>query len=839
MKLKRWQLFLPLGAVLAWCVNYQVNQWAGNGPQDTSPGPPRKIIKYFATPWQSEAQFLVTAICSDLTGMVVWAGTSRSLGPEFRVEVTPQGEFSAYHPGFHLRAKLGAGKTVEADLKIEHSIWDPQAYVEWCQQVAEAVALQPGASGSASGSDKVIERLTDPQPKVLASLDRELSESGLQHMKEPEWHEQAALLVGSLALREPQGYFFELRRPLCRMTAHLALASWMRGKQQPSVCYQLARATLACLYRREDEANACLKDLPEAGAVGAWKRALTIRTTFDYRTSQPPGTLLEERERFQAEFTVGSCDGAWQHRRLQPGWEQLSDWTRLAYSKMSHTRDEPGVGTGHQLLELGMPAEMREVQQVWEGEGWGKPKELTEFVNAHPGWCLGGTLDKPQVAVLGKGLWGGFAQRQMCHVLAGNHHFLEDSWSVPEEARRFRAKVEKLSGKWELYPFLLRQLAVDEATYHRAVDTAGAVIRGNPERVPSYAFNSLFYPPEGLWRYTTPAITVLNEWHRNNPLPGTAYDLHPRMNHPSFINRNDFVTTLEELQAASPHDPVLYGHLLKTYENKGAPASPERLKAILDPVVSYNAEAAARLAMYGKLSQAESDKYLAIAAELNPRYYATVLERLEAAGDGSRYEETFKKWLAAEPDAVTLSNMCRPMVLIYEKSGRKAEATALAEQAADAYSATGLGTKGDLLESRGDTAGALDCYARIAERYDDRGPLLGGLLRMAQKSPSLQPRLKQVCQQVSFSPSKFQAPADSSPPHSGLEVTANMADLKEGDIVVAIRGYRVENESQYLLVRDFSLFEPFSLVVFRKGKYEELGPFEAGHRFGNLQDYSG
>lgn len=75
-------------------------------------------------------------------------------------------------------------------------------------------------------------------------------------------------------------------------------------------------------------------------------------------------------------------------------------------------------------------------------------------------------------------------------------------------------------------------------------------------------------------------------------------------------------------------------------------------------------------------------------------------------------------------------------------------------------------------------------------------------------------------------------------PDRGVLVTSDVDRLREGDIIVAIRGYRVESEAEYGLIRETEPFGEFDLVLFRAGKYLTFGPFRARRRFGNLQDYS-
>ena len=70
-------------------------------------------------------------------------------------------------------------------------------------------------------------------------------------------------------------------------------------------------------------------------------------------------------------------------------------------------------------------------------------------------------------------------------------------------------------------------------------------------------------------------------------------------------------------------------------------------------------------------------------------------------------------------------------------------------------------------------------------------------------------------------------------------MTSDVEDLQKGDVIVAVRGYLAETQDHYVQLRDLEIFSDFRMVVFRQGKYLELGPYPGHHRFGNLKDYQG
>ena len=833
--------FILLGVVLLGCMAFQIFAWMGIPllPEDSDSSPPRPRRKrppVFQGAWQDESQYIITTISSDIAEMMYFAAQHKGLGPDFLVKV------SRAKGRYQLRANLGSLGQVQCALVLDRAIWDPSLYQPWCQALAQQLKPFP-PQHPVHDSDALIQKLTDPRPQVLASVDAQLSKSGLDQMGNPEWHDQAALLLGAQALREAPGLFFQIRHELCRLTSHLAMANFLRGSASPSVCHQLAQATMICLYGKENQTDMILQKVSDVGPPGAWKRAIQMRLTGDYRigrgVSRP--TLLEERERFQADYSTRSCGLAWKSRPSLPEWQDLADWTRLANTTRINHNDTPGVNIGHQLLERGVLSELKEMSQVWAGEGWGllQPAQREAFLNARPQRCVTGPSAKPQLQVLGRGLWGAFLQRHLCHTIYSDYQFLDSQLAVPQAAAQYRQQADKLASKLRLYPFAIRQMVESEQEYRPNQEACIRVIRSHPEVVPAGVWNWLCYETDFGDPYI-PGGGCINEWHFENPLPGTTYDLNPRMNHPSFINRSDLLDQVKRMQTESPHNAVLYAHLLRLLKEKGEQLSKQDLLKILGPMVDYNSDAVFRVATEAPLTYAERAQWMERAAHLNPRYYFHIINTYHELGDPKRFESAFVSWMEADPDSVELANQSHEMIELWERTGRKSQATALADLAAESYSCRGLWAKADLLESRGQVEEALALYQRAAERYEVTGPVLGCLKRAADKNPRYQSRLRDRVARLPGGLKPYRQPVDGAPPQLGL--VANVAvdgSLEKGDIIVAVRGYSVESSDQYLEIRDMEVFQPFDIVIYSHGKYRKSGPYPPRHRFGNLTNYRG
>jgi hypothetical protein len=62
-------------------------------------------------------------------------------------------------------------------------------------------------------------------------------------------------------------------------------------------------------------------------------------------------------------------------------------------------------------------------------------------------------------------------------------------------------------------------------SYHRARDDATKLVRARPHLVPALAWNYISWAPPFCPRYFPPPRPFINEYHKDNPLPETGYDM--------------------------------------------------------------------------------------------------------------------------------------------------------------------------------------------------------------------------------------------------------------------------------------------------------------------------
>jgi len=150
-----------------------------------------------------------------------------------------------------------------------------------------------------------------------------------------------------------------------------------------------------------------------------------------------------------------------------------------------------------------------------------------------PDGCFNSSDDTVHVKVIGWGQWANFLQRHLCHAVQQNFHFMLHQWGVPDEAKSFRAQCDESFGGLRLYPFVSRFNCTDVASYHKSVDEGFKVTVSTPQLVPAECWNLLCYHVDFAPPYDPNLNPHVNEWHSRNPLPGTVYDLGPRLDHPA------------------------------------------------------------------------------------------------------------------------------------------------------------------------------------------------------------------------------------------------------------------------------------------------------------------
>jgi hypothetical protein len=263
---------LSLAALVIGC-----NRNSSNTPAGTSGG-------YFQTSFQTEAQFVVHAIVSDLAEQMYFAKFHRLPDKKNFSVISTETGGTVDEPVYQLKIRLDSKiKELTMDLKIDGPIWSPEVYRSVAEGLARAVELSAGASAKTDDTS-LLAKLIDGTPETIEQQNEDVSESLQNDFASPELHEKAALLMGAFVIREHSGYFFEIRSPLSRLTAHLAMAQFLRGTDPFSINGRMAEAMMLMAVNDQAAALEQLRGMDTNDAsIGAMARGLRARITGDYR----------------------------------------------------------------------------------------------------------------------------------------------------------------------------------------------------------------------------------------------------------------------------------------------------------------------------------------------------------------------------------------------------------------------------------------------------------------------------------------------------------------------------------------------------------------------------
>lgn len=808
----------------------------------TSPPGPAKAAGYFHTPFQSECEFIVRAIVSDVAEQMYYAAKHQLPDEKsFSVIATEKPGSSLDEPAYALQIHLDPKQPeLKCDVTINGPIWSPQVYKGVAEQLAKAVGLSPG-NLAPIGDTELLAKLKDDTPEIIEKENQRLSKELESDFTDPELHEQAAVLLGAFMLRDHSGNFFEIRSPLCRLTAHLTMAQFLRGPRPAGINGRMADAMMLTLVNDEAQAMGQLKGIgTNDAAVLPWVRALQARNTGDYRALDKLDGLsrIEAVEWFCARANYLSTELAWP--KLSEEQKQTIDFVRVA-NDMGFS-----VEIGHELLAESIPLELQEIQSVYTlSHGKELTKEnLVQALNEMPDGCFSRSGGAVHVHVIGWGQWADFLQRHLCHTIQKNFYFIYSMWGVPDEAREFAAKCDQAFGGLRLYPFVRRFDCTDVESYHKSVDDGFKVTVATPQLVPAECWNYLCYKPNFAPWYNPNPNPHVNEWHSHNPPPGTVYDLHPRLNHPSLVNRPDAVARFEELHKMAPYDCRIIHFLLQhKYNNR---PSYEQAASLFRAVLPYSIYAMRTVAKTVYNQPQQYQKLMLQAAALDPVCFYTL-------GDyeiNHHNEDLGAKYIdeacAADPDSVRVSNHAYWRVKYYLKKGRIEKARRIADQGGEVYSEVGLEAKALFLEKTTNYDAAFEWYARIEERYDDSGPLVAFCERYktltgdTRFEPEVKKRVKKM---FPDGMEKVSLAGFHGPPADGVAILEQnrlltASGLRAGDVIVALNGTRTHTFNQYMFVRGLLTGPELDLIVWQGGGYHEIKASPPNHKFGvDFGDY--
>jgi tetratricopeptide (TPR) repeat protein len=804
------------------------------------------VVQLESPQFQTESQFVVHAIVSDLAEQIYFARFHRlPIQKRSSVVVTETGG-TKDAPVYALQIRLDPKMDVRLELKMDGPIWSSEVYRSTAQRLAEAVRLRASVPRQTEDTT-LLTKLLDAKPETIEQQNQAVSKALETDFSNAQLHENAALLLGAFVIRDHSGNFFEIRSPLSRLTAHLVMAQFLRGTNALGTDGEIAEAMMLTMVNNQAAALGRLSNVnTNSVGVAAMVRGLRARNTGDYRplAAETNRSPFESIQWFYAEADRIDVMLAW--LKLSDEQRQKIDYVRIANDL------GPTVEVGNELDQKAIPLELEEIENIYllVHSGQTMPPNIGTALNVLPGHCFetdaGGKI---RVQVIDWGQWSMFFQRQLCHSVEQGFHFVNSMLGDPEGAKEFAARSDKSFGNLTLYPFVRRFDATETEEYHKAVDDGFKLTALIPQFVPASCWNALCAPVSFGPTYSPNPNPRISEWHNHNPLPGTVYDLLPRLSQSSLTNRADIWAKCEELRKVAPYNIRLSRFVLNTRYNGFT--SYDEVMALYRDVLPYSPIAMRAVAM-GSLS-GDVQKYeelMTRAAEIDPWYYYELGEYEFNMNNFTREDkaaEYYQKGYDADPDRVGASHHAEWLVKYWLKHQRTAKAAEIADEAGGVYSEAGLCAQAIFREATSNYNGAFESLKNIEERYNDAVGLLNFCFRYKAKTgdsrfeSEVQKRVGTLftngIENVSLG--DFKSPPTDGVAFRGDSYLMFKNGLSMSNVIVAVYGVRVHNVAQYTFGRNLKDTPELDLIVWQGDAYRELRPNLPGHLFGaDIGNYS-
>lgn len=773
-----------------------------------------------ANQYETEQQWIISEIAGSILNIAAFARGAHDVPlphavRELRVESAPE----------RARFSIARGSSV-LTVDVTDHIWSSGAYVPFARAALSA------AKDDSRWTDSTVFRdvLTRPTPTAIQAENRRISGQLRKTPQSADLHQQAALLLGALALRESAGPLSDPRHLMSRMTAHLAVAAALRPNVQ-TVDGMLAEATLAALANRQAELLTRLNSLVKADpspSTNAWRRALQVRVTKDWRIVPDVGsaTLLEQREVLRAaQLSVGDARSL-PLLDLVNEPEDPADFARVLF------HESPSVETGNRFAQTSLDTELRDAIQT--RNDFPKPIDaansaaVVRALNVEPSSGPAAFDADSSFWVIDWGTWAASSQRHIAAAIVCSSRHLRKMLALPEEATEFDRQTNDAFAALTLYPLVAREIAKDRkdaAAYAQATAAAGNLARNRPYVMTNDVWGSLFEKPD--FAAVPAGLPVPTNWFAPYFPAGTAYDPR-RIYGPGYHLRVDR-PRIEQLKALAPfeRDLVLRAADLAL----GPKPSAEALQAAIGQLAEYDTRAAWKVARAAMDRPEFYVSYVSnIAETMSPDDYYWVAEYLGDHGRDAEAFTAFERYCQIARDRVGVSvNTTRFAVPIY-RSGEHVRALQMAKEAAEVNSFSGLVAYGALLDLSGDTLHAEMLYRRAVDRYgsEHSGELLAFLMRHQADHPVYAADSKRLMGQI-FPNGWERAHADrlAGPPDAGLRIrTAGQlgerAGLRVGDVIVAVDGIRVRDLEQYAVMKFQSWAPAIQFCVWRGDRYLDL-----------------
>jgi len=694
---------------------------------------------------------------------------------------------------------------------VDH-IWAPAAYAPL------ASVLMGSARGSCAATDAdVAAALTRPTRAVIQRENARVSARLRADMRCAEAHAEAALIVGTMALREAASDFTDARRLISRMTAHLAIADAL-GAAPDGDLRRLDESLLYTLVGRQRTALERLDAAQPSDAAGrAWNRALRLRNTADWRlvADANQATLLEQIA------LVRAVDISLEDPRTLDFIDTIHeiadvpDWGRIIM------QGHPGVEAGNRFADAAVALELREAVDA-------RADYAPALVNANAEALISELKVEPTagpvaadgtVWVLDWPMWAAISERHILSTINSRDTHLTSTLGVKEEAQQFRDEVSKTFSGLRLYPLVAILLAPTREEARPGMAGSLQLIQAHPELVTHWKWKTVL--AKETWAGLPERVPPLDSWFAPAFPAGTVFDANTRpwRQGPAL---QFTAATIAPYRTAAPYSrPLCFVSLGGTDYDK-VPVGD--LRREFARIADYNLDAAKRIADAQKDDPAAYMAAMQKVTDLGPEHLADVAVYSVVHGDLDAARRAYERWFAVGRDEVAIANSSGWMVRDYFERHETAKATALAERAARVYSYRGLAVRADLYDWMGDARSAERYYRMANDRYAFPADLAGFYMRHGRKGIEVDQVMWKV---FPGGPVRIALPTLTTAPRDGVSVEKSgllgeRNGIRVGDIIVGIDGIRVQNMWQYYAARMASAEPTVRFVVWRDLRYIEV-----------------
>ncbi len=790
--------------------------------------------------YNNENEWIITEILTDIAKIICYKKHSVNFSPDDISISLKRSDNADYEVSLKLPGQQDTFKTIISINKNNH-IWSEKVYTDFANELIVAMGLNNTINNKIDTDLYIFNFLLNTSIENFERQNKIISGKLEANIFDANAHEEAALLLAMLSMREYAGVYTDIRKNINRMTVHLAIASAL-GKEAATttnIKHRYANVLISLLINDQQDAiekldkmETIITGLTRPAIFQSWHHALRTRITGDWRIlkNKEKLSMFESMEIYRA-----MCESIGSDQAVQ--WLKKNEQLKIPFTEVARVTvlNDPSVSNGHLFCKNGVANELTEVKKIKSHLNLDKHKNLVSFLNRTDTHCISqGSNNKIHVKVINEGVWAGFFQRHLISRTSSEYNFYNHNWGVPDRAKSFKKQMKKLLKGLYLFPVFELLYSDNDKESKTAVKKLIPLTSRHPEY-----FNA------GEWSWMRQQVarreyptgtTNLREWFQPWILQGTIYELNIRY-HWGAGTGQEKTNYFKSNYKRAPYDYQLVSEYIEITEKELKPSG-EQIIELYGPMIKYNTRAMRKVASFYK--DKNSDEYIKIMTdmcELEPHNFFNLGEYLVTLGKKVEAAKAYQNAIDRSTNAVAIANRCDWLVNYYYDIGKEDKAYSIAMRAAKAYSASGLETMADLLDKMNRLSEAEDYYKRIEKRYDSPGELTKFYLKHSDIPEYKKKYEKTLKKTFPHGLKKVTIASFKNKPKKGVSILSysqrlHRYNLERGDIIVAIDGYLVENLEQYYSIRSLSDNPKIEFIVWTHGSYKLIKAELKDRKFG-------